>query len=129
MSRRTLSDTLNVTLLDSGDLTQVSSHEREKVDLVLEQLVQLGFRIVDEPHVDGSVWTACLRRPNVPPDGVQIERLGRRLFVRSGSLELVRAKVAELAEVGAHPEGEIFRIGAFYTAVLYDPSASVPSAA
>lgn len=126
MSRRTLSDTLNVTLMDSGDLTQISGHERENVELVVSQLVQLGLRVVSAPHVDGSMWTATCRRLEVPGDEVQIERLGRRLFIRSRSLERARAKVVELSESGARPEGEIFRIGAFYTAVLYDPSDCVP---
>ena len=125
MSRRTLSDTLNVTLMDSGDLTQISGHERENVELVVSQLVQLGLRVVSAPHVDGSMWTATCRRLEIPGDEVQIERLGRRLFIRSRSLERARAKVVELSESGARPEGEIFRIGAFYTAVLYDPSGRV----
>jgi hypothetical protein len=125
MSRRTLSDTLNVTLMDSGDLTQISGHERESVELVVSQLVQLGLRVVSPPRVDGAMWTATCRRLEIPGDAVQIERLGRRLFIRSRSLERARSKVAELSEGGARPEGEIFRIGAFYTAVLYDPSGCV----
>lgn len=76
MSRRTLSDTLNVTLVDSDDLTQITGHEREKVALVLGQLVEIGFRIVEEPHVKGSTWTASCHRPYVPTNEVQLKNSG-----------------------------------------------------
>lgn len=122
MARQILGDTLNVTLVDSGDSILISGYEREKVELVLNQLLQLGSRIVEAPHVDGSKWAASCRRPDVPYDVVEVERLGHRVFIRGRSLERVRAKAAELAEGGAHPEGGIYRIGAFHTAVLYDPS-------
>ncbi len=127
MGRRIVSDTLHVTLVDSGDSILISGYEREKVELVLNQLVQLGSTVADKPHVDGSKWTASCRRRDVPNSEVQVERLGHRLFIRSRSLERVRAKVAELAESGARLEGEIFRIGAFYTAVFYDPSGDITS--
>jgi hypothetical protein len=125
MARRIVSDTLNVTVVDSGDSTLISGYEREKVELVLNQLVQLGSTVVDTPHVDGSKWTASCRKPDVPDTEVQVERLGHRLFVRGRSPERVRAKVAELAERGARREGETVRIGAFYTAVFYDPSGNI----
>lgn len=125
MARRVVSETLNVTVVDSGDSILISGHEREKVELVLNQLVQLGSTVIDKPHVDGSKWTASCRRRDVPNSEVQVERLGHRVFIRDRSLERVRSKVAELAENGARLEGEIVRIGAFYTAVFYDPSGDI----
>lgn len=127
MARRIVSDTLNVTVVDSGDSIRISGYEREKVELVLNQLLQLGSTVLEQPHVDGSKWTASCRRRDVPDSEVQVERLGHRLFIRGRSLERVRAKVAELAEGGVRLEGEIVRIGAFYTAVFYDPSGDVTS--
>jgi hypothetical protein len=125
VARRTVSDTLNVTVVDSGDSIVISGYEREKVELVLNQLVQLGSTVIDKPHVDGSKWTASCRKPDVPDSEVEVERLGHRLFLRGRSIERMRVKVAELAESGARLEGEIVRIGAFYTAVFYDPSGDI----
>ncbi len=126
MARRTLSDTLNVTLMDSGDVTHISGYTRESVAFVLDEYVHFGFRVIDQPHESGSMWTASCRRPEVPNDEVQVEKLGRRLFVRSRSLECVRAKMAEFAANGARPDGEVFRVGPYYTAVLIDSSGSIP---
>jgi hypothetical protein len=129
MARRIVSDTLNVTVVDSGDSILVSGYEREKVELVLNQLLQLGSTVIDKPHVDGSKWTASCRKRDVPESEVEVERLGHRLFIRGRSLDRVRAKVAELTGSGARLEGEIVRIGAFYTAVFYDPSGGITPAA
>jgi hypothetical protein len=54
---------------------------------------------------------------------VHIEQLGHRLLIRGRSIERVRAKVAELVESGSRPDGEIFRIDGFYTAICYAPPA------
>jgi ribosomal protein L6P/L9E len=125
MSRRTTSDTLNVTVVDSGDSIVISGYEREKVELVLNQLLKLGATVIHEPHVDGAKWTASCRRRDPPDSEIQVERLGHRLFIRGRSLERVSAKAAELTASGARREGEIVRIGAFYTAVFYDPSGNI----
>jgi hypothetical protein len=122
VARRTVSDTLHVTLVDFGDSTLISGYEREKVELVLDQLVQLGSSVIDKPHQDGMKWTASCRRRDDPDSEVQVERLGHRLFIRGRSLERVRTEVNELAKCGVQLEGDIVRIGAFYTAVFYDPS-------
>jgi len=126
MARRTVSDTLNVTLMDSGDLTQISGYSRESVQFVLDQYVHIGFRVIDQPSKSGTMWTASCRRPTVPNDEVQVERIGRRVFVRSRSLESVRAKMDELAASGAQREGELFRVGPYYTGVLRDAADSLP---
>jgi hypothetical protein len=125
VARRTVSDTLNVTVVDSGDSIVISGYEREKVEFVLNQLVQLGSSVIDKPHVDGSKWTASCRKRDVPDGEVEVERLGHRLFIRGRSLERVRTEVNEIAKCGVHLEGEIVRIGAFYTAVFYDPSGAI----
>jgi len=126
MARRTVSDTLNVTLMDSGDVTQISGYTRESVQFVLDQYVHIGFRVIDQPRESGTMWTASCRRPAVPNDEVQVEQIGHRVFVRSRSLESVRAKMAELGDSGAQPEGEVFKVGPYYTGVLLDASGSVP---
>lgn len=87
MSRRTLGDTLNVTLMGSGDLVQISGYTRESVEFVLDRFVNIDFRVIDQPHESGSMWTACCRRPEVPHDEVQVEKIGHRLFVRSRQRE------------------------------------------
>lgn len=121
MNRRTLSDTMKISLVDLGDSVQISGEKRESVEVALSKLVRLGARITDAPHQDGEKWTATCQREDLPTNDVQIERLGNRVFLRSRSFEHLHAKVAEFAEIdGTILEGDVFRIGAFYTAVFYD---------
>lgn len=127
MSRRIVSDTLNVTLVDSGDSIQITGKDRESVEFVLGHLVQFGSTIVELPQESGAVWTASCRRVEIMSDEVQIEPLGHRFFIRSRSQARVQAKAVRLAQLGAALEGEICKIGDFYTAVcntrLSEPSA------
>lgn len=121
MTRQTYSDTMKVSLLDLDDLVRISGEKRECVDLALSELARLGARITDAPHREGEKWTASCQREDLPTDDVQIERLGNRVFLRSRSFGCLHTKVSELAGIrGTILEGEIFRIGAFFTAVFYD---------
>lgn len=125
MARQTLSDTMKITLLDSGDSVRISGHERERVETALNELVRSGARVSDEPRHDGANWTASCRRVDPPAEEFQIERLGNRLLVRSRSLERLHDKAAEFAEIGVTRKGEIFKIDGFYTAVFYDRSGHI----
>lgn len=126
MTRSTLSDTMKISLLELGDSVRISGEQRESVEIALNKLVRLGARITDAPHHDGEKWTATCQREDLPTDDVHVERLGNRVFLRSRSFEHLHAKVAEFAEIGGTLlEGDIFRIGAFYTAVFYDSSGHI----
>jgi hypothetical protein len=127
MSRRIVSYTLHVTLMEFGDSIEITGRTRDHVEFVLGQLVQFGSTIVQMPHENGSTWTASCRRIEIEKDGVHVEALGNRLFVRGRSLERVRAKVATLARLGAHLEGGICRIGEFHSAVCHNPSVATSS--
>lgn len=120
MARVVLSDTLNVTLFDTGDSVLISGTDRENVELVLEQLEQLGATVVRGPQETGSNWTASCSRPPLAEYGVQVEKLGYRYFVRGRSLERVRAKVRELSGQGAVQEGSINKIDDVYIAICHD---------
>jgi hypothetical protein len=122
MARETLSNTMKFTLLDSGHTIKVSSDTREKVEDALGELAKSGAYVGDAPHREGGKWTATCHRFEPPGDELQIERLGHRLFLRSRSLERVKAKVAEFSAGGGAQEGAIIKVGAFYTAVFYDPA-------
>jgi hypothetical protein len=65
MSRVITSDTLDVTLFESGDSITVSGLRYDEVALVLRQLEQLGATVLEEPDLIGPVWTARCRRPEV----------------------------------------------------------------
>jgi hypothetical protein len=123
MSRRIVSDTLHVTLIESGDSIEVTGRDRDHVEFVLGQLVQFGSTIVQPPRESGSAWTASCRRVEIRNNEVQIEALGNRFFIRSRSEERVRAEVATLAQLDAPLEGEIFKIGDFYTAACHRSNA------
>lgn len=120
MARVVVSDTLNVTLFDTGDSILISGTEREDLDLVIKQLVQLGATLIDKPQEIGPIWTASCRRPEIANGDVQVEKLGYRLYIRGRTLEAVRAKVAELMERGARLDGEIETIDDYVIAVCHD---------
>src|SRR5512135_1585565 len=120
MARIVVSDTLNVTLFDRGDSVLISGTDRENVELVLNQLVNLGATVVHRPQETGSNWTATCRRPPLAEDDVQVEKLGYRYFVRGRSLEGVRAKVRELRGQGAEQETSVNKIDDAYIAVCHD---------
>ncbi|MGE5138547.1 MAG: hypothetical protein ACM3JD_03710 [Rudaea sp.] len=122
MARETLSNTMKFTLLDSGHTIQVSGNTRDRVENALGELAKSGAYVSDLPHREGGKWTATCHRFEPPGDEIQIDRIGNRLFLRTRSLERLRAKVAELSTGGGTQEGEIIRVGAFYTAVYYDPT-------
>jgi hypothetical protein len=116
---------MKFTLEDSGHSIRISGDERTKVEDAVIQLVQSGAYVGAAPHRVGEKWTAKCHRIDPRGDALQIERLGHRLFMRSRSIERVCAKIAELNEAGGTQEGEIFKVGAFYTAVFYDPSGCI----
>jgi len=120
MPRVIVSDTLNVTLFDTGDSVLISGLTYEEVDLVLKQLVQMGAAVIDKPSDIGQFWTASCRRPEILNGDAQVERLGHRHFIRGRSLEAVRTKVAELTGAGARLEGEIEEIDDYFIAVCDD---------
>lgn len=122
MARQTLSDTMKITLLDSGDSVRISGKERDKVETALNELVRSGARISDTPRREGTEWAASIHRHDPPAEEFQIERLGHRLLVRSRSLERLYARAAEFAEIGIVRKGEIFKVDGFFTAVFYDRS-------
>lgn len=129
MARMVVSDTLHVTLFDTGDAVLISGPDRENVELVLKQLVQLGSSVVDKPHETASNWTASCRRPTIAGDEVQVEKLGYRYFVRGRSLERVHTKVAELNGRGATQEGSIYEIDGLFLAVCHEAPAGPISVA
>src|SRR5512135_174017 len=120
MARIVVSDTLNVTLFDTGDSVLISGTDRENVALVLKQLANLGATIVRSPQETGSNWTASCRRPPLAEDEVQVEKLGYRYFVRGRTLEGVRAKVKELSRQGAGQETSVNKIDDVYIAICHD---------
>jgi len=120
MPRVIVSDTLNVTLFDTGDSILISGLTYEEVDLVLKQLVQMGATVIDKPSEIGPIWTASCRRPGIPNGDAQVEKLGLRHFIRGRSIEAVRAKVAGLTEAGARLDGEIEKIDDYFIAVCHD---------
>jgi hypothetical protein len=115
-----VSDTLNVTLVDTGELVLISGPNRVNVESVLRQLVRMGATIVQGVQKSDAKWTASCRRPPLVQDEVQVERLGYRHFVRGRSLAGVLAKVTELEAEGATQEGSITRIDGVYIAVCHD---------
>lgn len=125
MSRQTLSDTMKITLLDSGDSVRISSDEREKVESALNELVRSGARISDMPHREANEWAASIHRSDPPDEEFQVERLGNRLLVRNRSLEHLKAKAAEFAEIGIIQKGEILKIDGFFTAIFYGRSEEI----
>jgi len=120
MPRVVVSDTLNVTLFDTGESILVSGTEREDVELVLKQLVEMGATVIDKPSETGPIWTATCRRPDIPNGDAHVEQLGHRFFIRGRALEAVRAKVSELAERGARLNGKIEKIDNYFIAVCDD---------
>lgn len=119
MSRVITSDTLNVTLFESGDSITISGLKFEEVDLVLRQLVHLGASVLEEPRRTGPVWTASCRRPEVRRGEAQVEQLGHRFFIRGRSIDSVHAEVAKLTGEGAHLEGPIEEIDDYFIAVCH----------
>jgi hypothetical protein len=122
MARQTVSDTMKFRLVDSGDSIEISGAEREEVEAAVRQLAHCGAYVGRALRHDGEKWTASCHRFDPPDDTIQIEWVGSHLFIRSRSIECVRVKVAGLAQAGLTQEGAILRIGAFYSAVLFDPS-------
>ena len=50
MDRVLVSDTLNVTLFDSGESILISGTERQDVELVIRELLKLGARLIRKPE-------------------------------------------------------------------------------
>lgn len=119
MSRVITSDTLNVTLFETGDSITVSGLKYDEVELVLRQLEQMGATVLEEPSLTGPVWTAICRRPEVAKAEAQVEKLGHRFFVRGRSIDSVRAEVDRLTGTGASLEGEIEKIDDYFIAVCH----------
>ena len=103
MSRVITSDSLNVTLFETGDSITISGLKYDEVELVLRQLEQMGATVLEEPSMIGPVWTAICRRPEVANAEAQVEKLGHRFFVRGRSIESVRAEVDRLTGTGREP--------------------------
>lgn len=125
MSPVIVSDTLNVTLFDTGDSILISGTEREDVELVLKELVRLGATQVRKPQqVVGSNWTASCTRAELAGE-VEVEKLGHRFFIRGRTIEAVHAKVVELADRGARLEGEIENIDDFFIAICHNSTVRI----
>ncbi len=114
-----VSEVLNVTLFDTGDSILLSGTEREDVELVIKELVQLGATLVRKPQEVGSNWTASCRRAELASN-VEVEKLGQRSFLRGRTLKAVRAKVADLTDRGARLEGKIENIDEYFIAICHD---------
>jgi len=119
MSRVITSDTLNVTLFETGDSITVSGLKYDEVELVLRQLEQMGATVLEELSLIGPVWTAICRRPEVANAEAQVEKLGHRFFVRGRSIESLRAEVDRLTGTGASLEGAIEKIDDYFIAVCH----------
>ena len=115
-----VSDTLNVTLVDTGELVLISGPNRGNVESVLWQLVRMGATVVEGVQGGEGTWTATCRRPPLVQDEVQVERLGYRHFVRGRSLAGVLARVTDLEAQGAQQEGSITRTDGVYIAVCHE---------
>ena len=123
-----VSEILNVTLFDTGDSILISGIEREDVELVIKELVQLGATLVRKPQEVGSNWTASCRRAELAGE-LEVEMLGRRFFIRGRTISAVRAKVAELTDRGARLEGKIENIDEYFIAICHDTPNGVKSRA
>ena len=119
MARVVVSEVLNVTLFDTGDSILISGTQREDVELVIKELVQLGATLIRKPQEVGSNWTASCRRAELNGD-VEVEKLGQRFFIRGRTLKAVRAKVADLTDRGARLDGKIEHIDEYFIAICHD---------
>lgn len=63
-----VSDTLNVTLFDSGDSILVSVTDRKHVELAITEPLKLGATLVQKPEALGSNWTASCQRAELTGD-------------------------------------------------------------
>ena len=115
MDRVLVSDTLNVTLFDSGESILISGTERQDVELVIRELLKLGARLIRKPEALGSNWTASCRRAEASED-VEVETLGTRILIRGRKFEAVQAKVDEYTESGCQLDGEIERLDGYFIA-------------
>jgi len=115
MDRVLVSDTLNVTLFDSGESVLISGTERQDVELVIRELMKLGARLVRKPEAVGSNWTASCQRAE-PTEDLQVETLGTRTLIRGREFEVVQAKVDEYTKRGCRLDGEIEHLDGYYIA-------------
>lgn len=114
-----VSETMNVTLFDSGDSILISGTERQDVELAIKELVKLGATLVQKPEAFGSIWTASCQRADLTGN-VEVETLGTRTLIRGRTLEAVQAKVNEFAERGCRLDGEIEHLDGYFIAACHD---------
>mgnify|MGYP001599118024 CR=1 FL=1 len=93
MARVIASEVLNVTLFDTGDSILISGTEREDIELVIKELVQLGATLIRKPQEAGSNWTASCCMPEIATNDVHVEKLGSRIYIRGHMIGPVHAKV------------------------------------
>jgi hypothetical protein len=112
-------DTLlrKVRVTDAGDHLMITSPDKSAVEAAVAALAREGGRVLATPAPLGNGWIATFEKPAVAENRCTIERAGFQFIVRGSTRGAVETKLADLAERGAKPIGDVEHVGGEWVGV------------